>query len=247
MGVTPFRLLRLGCMIRDEDGYFECISKRDKVKAWGELILLINAVYAHETMNNDSVFHDRETREEIHLKTRKELHVATRVSDLLPKEIFLLFVKYFSHQLSEPDEYRRLPLHIAAESSSPAIMSLLLQRNSAAAKVADFRGRYPLTLIIQRGLCWNDITQDLFDTFPNAVSKFDRCSRMYPFMLASAVFRNGEGISSTTDSTKSMGRDVEQEERNRVDCSYRMLLQYPSAICNPCSCSNVHDRGERRI
>eukprot|EP00814_Leptocylindrus_danicus_P003187 CAMPEP_0116020100 /NCGR_PEP_ID=MMETSP0321-20121206/9608_1 /TAXON_ID=163516 /ORGANISM="Leptocylindrus danicus var. danicus, Strain B650" /LENGTH=109 /DNA_ID=CAMNT_0003490751 /DNA_START=449 /DNA_END=775 /DNA_ORIENTATION=- len=34
VGVTPFRLLRLGCMIRDEDGYFDCVSKRDKVKAW---------------------------------------------------------------------------------------------------------------------------------------------------------------------------------------------------------------------
>mmetsp|Transcript_14906 Transcript_14906/g.23129 ORF Transcript_14906/g.23129 Transcript_14906/m.23129 type:complete len:389 (+) Transcript_14906:1398-2564(+) len=232
VGITPFRLLRLGCMIRDEDGDFDCISKRDKVKAWGELMILINAVYVYEITRKNGKNHRQETDEIIDLKAQKELHVATQISGFLPKEIYHLFVKFFSFQLSERDEYGSLPLHIAAESSSLSIISLLFQKYPAAAKVADSRGRYPLTLVIQRGLCWDNVIQRLFETFPEAAFKADRCSRLYPFMLASAIHNSKDTLGATDDSEKSR-EDQEQEERNRVDCSYRMLLRYPSAICDP--------------
>jgi hypothetical protein len=119
----------------------------------------------------------------------------------LPREFVTLVMRLHLTMAGSKDRDGNYPLHVISatrpsqqtvEEDLRIIQNLLLAFPDAT-KMKNKKGRYPLSLMIENGRCWNNGVELLFKTDPDVIVRKD--NGLYPFMLAA----NSKSASSRSD------------------------------------------------
>lgn len=193
-----------------------------KGKGWRRLMLLLRAFqYCTTSSDVPKGFKFR------------PLHAAVRCACPLSFVEFILTCQPSS--IKERDEFGQLPLAIAVSSpffnsqqQSRDTIQHLLRRYSNAARLADFSGRYPLTLALTHGKTWESGVEDLFHGYPQSVSIRDPSTNMFPFMIAATPRRMDFETKCAEDSADA--KDAMKFIIEHVDTIFRLLLADPECV-----------------
>ena len=84
------------------------------------------------------------------------------------------------------------------DSGQPSVLDILVNANPRAAKIASsmgsFAGRLPLHVAVASGKPWNEGIKTILNAYPEAISRVDPKTNLYPFLQAAAVDRPDCGI-----------------------------------------------------
>lgn len=123
----------------------------------------------------------------------RPVHAAS--SQDCPIEILTLAISLKPSEVSERDEFGRIPLHLAAEApiyvkqhyeirSCITPIQRLLQLNPLGSSVVDGYGRLPLHIAIRAGKTWNQGISSLVATDRRTLSTPDPVTGLYPVLMA---------------------------------------------------------------
>lgn len=150
--------------------------RRRNGKAWEKAVLLLEAAdRARASRKNDQC-------------TFRALHAMIKFDSYLPSHAISLALERYPQQLREPQESDgRLPLAIAADSSSPRaseLIQLVCQAYPQAAHAIDCAGQTPLVIALASGKQWHQGVETLFEEAPESLSRRDRKTRLYPALVS---------------------------------------------------------------
>ena len=84
------------------------------------------------------------------------------------------------------------------DSVQPSVLDILVGANPLAATIptsmGSFAGRLPLHIAIDSGKPWNEGIKTILSAYPQAISRVDPVTNLYPFLQAAAANRPDCGI-----------------------------------------------------
>jgi hypothetical protein len=94
---------------------------------------------------------------------------------------------------SDTDSDHDMDVGERADSSQPSVLDILVNADPKAARIASRlgpnRGRLPLHIAVATGKPWNEGIKSLLAAFPEAISRVDPLTRLYPFLQAAVSER----------------------------------------------------------
>ena len=159
----------------------------------------------------------------------KIVHAAVEIGDAwLPLDCFRLLLDKFPEQIMQMNDDGNLPLHLALNqplnysiNSTPTILQILLQIYPNAAQIPYTNNqRLPLHMALVHGREWNQGIQDLFLSYPEALTIKDPVTGVYPFLMP--FFKKNQ---------------FKEQSDNTIETIYHLLQADPSVLSQYCTCT----------
>mmetsp|Transcript_57180 Transcript_57180/g.66851 ORF Transcript_57180/g.66851 Transcript_57180/m.66851 type:complete len:398 (-) Transcript_57180:260-1453(-) len=170
------------------------------------------------------------------ITSRYILHAAVSNSSC-PLELIQLILILYPDQIAEKNESGMLPLTIVAKAQTKSndptrlmvIINALLDYFPSAARIQDKRQTLPLNLALQSGKTWQQGVKSLFNAEPRALLTRDASTKMFPFMIASAINDNDVDKRKVGNETN-LNSDDDSLLLGKLNTTYELLLASPECI-----------------